>query len=131
MINEQKFSISLKYLYKLLIKKLLILFLRQFFNYKLQYQSEIERATQIPVLDEIVQVDSESPLVMKDGNRTLIAEQFRSLRTNLSYFPTAVPNKSRILVSSSVPGEGKSFISTNLAISAIWALLKLTFCSAA
>jgi hypothetical protein len=95
----------------------LILFLRQFFNYKLQYRSEIERATQIPVLDEIVQVDSESPLVMKDGNRTLIAEQFRSLRTNLGYFPTAVPNKSRILVSSSVPGEGKSFISTNLAIS--------------
>ncbi|MEY3718047.1 MAG: hypothetical protein RL285_1922, partial [Bacteroidota bacterium] len=102
----------------------LVLFLRQWFNYKLQYRSEIERVTNIPVLEEIVQVESESPLVMKDGNRTLIAEQFRSLRTNLGYFKTATPEKCRVLVSSSIPGEGKSFISTNLAISYSLAGLK-------
>jgi capsular exopolysaccharide synthesis family protein len=102
----------------------LVLFLRQWFNYKLQYRSEIERVTNIPVLEEIVQVESESPLVMKDGNRTLIAEQFRSLRTNLGYFKTATPDKCKVLVSSSIPGEGKSFISTNLAISYSLAGLK-------
>lgn len=94
----------------------LVLFLRQWFNNTLQYRSEIERLTPIPVLDEIVQVDADSPLVMKDGNRTLIAEQFRSLRTNLGYYTTEIPQKIKILVSSSIPGEGKSFISTNLAI---------------
>jgi len=100
-----------------LILVALALFLKQYLNNKIQYRSEIERKTEIPVIEEVVQVESESPLVMKEGNRTLIAEQFRSLRTNLSYYPTGIPNKGKILVSSSVPGEGKSFISTNLAIS--------------
>ncbi|MBN8686071.1 MAG: CpsD/CapB family tyrosine-protein kinase, partial [Chitinophagales bacterium] len=50
------------------------------------------------------------------GKRTFIAEQFRNLRTSLSYL--GIKNdKKRILVTSTVSGEGKSFVVANLAVS--------------
>jgi capsular exopolysaccharide synthesis family protein len=45
-----------------------------------------------------------------------VAEQFRSLRTSLSYLGLNGDNKT-LLITSSISGEGKSFISINLAIS--------------
>lgn len=94
---------------------LVILYVKSLVNNKISSKSEIERRTKVPVLAEIVQVESDNPLIMKDGNRSLIAEQIRGLRTNLSYFLDA-NGKSKLLLSSSIPGEGKSFMSTNIAI---------------
>jgi tyrosine-protein kinase Etk/Wzc len=94
---------------------LLILFIKSATNNKILARSEIERRTKIPVIGEIIQTETDSPLIMKEGNRTLIAEQFRGLRTNLSYLGED-PSKSALLISSSFPGEGKSFIAANIAI---------------
>jgi capsular exopolysaccharide synthesis family protein len=55
-------------------------------------------------------------LVIGDGTRTVLAEQIRIVRTNLSYFGIK-DDKKVILVTSSIPGEGKSFVSLNLAVS--------------
>ncbi len=95
---------------------LVILFGKSALNNKVMGKEDIESRTKVPVLAEIIQVDGDSPLVMKDGNRSLIAEQFRGLRTSLGYLGDG-SGKTKILVSSSVPGEGKSFVSTNIAIS--------------
>src|SRR4029077_11083258 len=46
--------------------------------------------------------------------RTMVAEQFRIIRSNLQYVVNK-PEKSVILVTSSFSGEGKSFVSTNMA----------------
>src|SRR4029077_11034961 len=46
--------------------------------------------------------------------RTMVAEQFRIIRSNLQYVVNK-PDKSIILVTSSFSGEGKSFVSTNMA----------------
>jgi capsular exopolysaccharide synthesis family protein len=51
--------------------------------------------------------------VVTSGNRKVIAEQFRILRSNLQYILTKAP-KPVIMVTSSFSGEGKSFISTNV-----------------
>ena len=94
---------------------LLVLFVKSSLNNKLLSRKEIENRTSLPVVGEVIQTETDTPLIMSEGNRTLIAEQFRSLRTNLSYLGNK-GGKSKLLVSSSFPGEGKSFVSTNIAI---------------
>lgn len=58
----------------------------------------------------------ESPLIVGDELGTPRAEAYRQLRTNL-HFLNAVGQASVIMVSSAVPGEGKTTIATNLALS--------------
>lgn len=54
-------------------------------------------------------------LVIQSRPKSNISEDIRTIRTNLQF--TANEKKSKILlVTSSVPGEGKSFISSNLAV---------------
>jgi capsular exopolysaccharide synthesis family protein len=93
----------------------LILFVKSSVNNKILSRSEVESRTNIPIIGEIIQTDTDSPLIMKEGNRSLISEQIRGMRTNLSFL-SSVNGKSKILVSSSFPGEGKSFIASNIAI---------------
>ena len=59
---------------------------------------------------------SKSPIVITEGKRSFIAEQFRQLRTSLGYMGIDETHK-RILITSSISGEGKSFIAANLGIS--------------
>jgi capsular exopolysaccharide synthesis family protein len=62
--------------------------------------------------------ESGSPIVIGEGKRTLIAEQFRELRTNINYLTLNSKDKCKvILITSSIPSEGKSFVATNISIS--------------
>lgn len=80
------------------------------------FQSEIQQLTQLPVIAEISTNTTNSQIVIGTKQRTLIAEQFRSLRTTLHYLGVNKKNK-RIMVTSAIAGEGKSFVSSNLAVS--------------
>jgi capsular exopolysaccharide synthesis family protein len=93
----------------------MVLFVKSTVNNKILSRTEVESRTRMPILGEIIQTESESPLIMKEGNRSLISEQIRGMRTNLSFFGDT-KGKSKLLVSSSFPGEGKSFIASNIAI---------------
>ena len=107
------------YLVGLIIGVVLALFIilvREQFNRKVLFTSEIEEKTKVPVVGEIIQVASKTPIVIQEGKRTIIAEQFRSLRTNLSFMALSEDAKTT-LITSNISGEGKSFISINLAIS--------------
>jgi capsular exopolysaccharide synthesis family protein len=55
-------------------------------------------------------------LVVAPGQRTVIAEQFRQLRTSMAYIGIN-SRKKKILITSTISGEGKSFIASNLAVS--------------
>jgi tyrosine-protein kinase Etk/Wzc len=114
-VSPKKVNVQSQFTLGFLFFVLVILFIKSWVNNKVAGRSDIEARTKVPVLAEIVQVESENPLIMKDGNRSLIAEQIRGLRTNLSYYLDA-SGKSKILVSSSIPGEGKSFMASNIAI---------------
>ncbi len=94
---------------------IMVLFVKSTVNNKILSRTEVESRTNMPILGEIIQTESDSPLIMKEGNRSLISEQIRGMRTNLSFFGTK-NGKSKLLVSSSFPGEGKSFIASNIAI---------------
>ncbi|HUC79706.1 MAG TPA: polysaccharide biosynthesis tyrosine autokinase [Flavisolibacter sp.] len=91
-------------------------FIKDLLNRKVQMRQEIEGKTSVPIVAEIAQVNSEDPIVIKEGKRTAIAEQFRALRTNLTYMGLGEQTNT-ILVTSSVSGEGKSFMAVNLAVS--------------
>ncbi len=90
--------------------------LREQFNRKILFRNEIEEKTKIPVLAEIMYSKSPDTIAISEGKRTIIAEQFRSLRTNLAFMGINDDHKT-ILVTSSISGEGKSFIALNLAMS--------------
>jgi len=87
----------------------------EMFKRTILYRKEIETYTSVPVVGEIVYAKSKDPLVIGDGKRTFIAEQFRNLRTTLPYIGLNGERK-KLQVTSSVSGEGKSFIVANLGI---------------
>ena len=60
---------------------------------------------------------SKKALVLESGKRTFTAEQFRKIRIALLYLGIEPNHKKKVLLTSSIPGEGKSFISSNLALS--------------
>ena len=90
--------------------------IREQYNQEVLFRTDIEKATDAPVLAEIMHDESTEALVIKDGKRTIIAEQLRALRTSLSYIGIH-GDKKTILVTSSISGEGKSFMGVNLAVS--------------
>jgi capsular exopolysaccharide synthesis family protein len=80
------------------------------------FQKDIEQLTQLPVIGELTADKSNNTIVIGNGQRSLIAEQFRRLRSTLTYLGVGAERK-RIMVTSAISGEGKSFIATNLALS--------------
>lgn len=76
---------------------------------------ELEKLTQIPVLSEIPSCNKDEFFVVKEKSNNTASELFRLLRNNLQFTLTS-PDKKIIMVTSSVSGEGKTFISSNLAI---------------
>ncbi|MEO6220647.1 MAG: polysaccharide biosynthesis tyrosine autokinase [Ginsengibacter sp.] len=89
---------------------------RDIFNGKILYRYEIENNTSLPILGEINYHKSASPVVIEAGKRTFTAEEFRKLRVALSFLGFDDKSK-KLLVTSSISGEGKSFVAVNLAIS--------------
>ncbi|RZL06012.1 MAG: polysaccharide biosynthesis tyrosine autokinase, partial [Pedobacter sp.] len=107
------------YLFGFIIGLMLFLLyvqIQEQFNNKVLFRAEIEKKTNVPVIAEIVQSPNKDNIAIRDGKRTVIAEQFRTLRTNLAFMGLNETNKT-LLVTSSVSGEGKSFVAINLAIS--------------
>lgn len=87
-------------------------------NQKILYRNEIEKYTSIPIIGEIVYEKSDSALIISGQKRSFAAEQFRKIRAALLQMGLS-PKASRkkILVTSTISGEGKSFVSANLALS--------------
>jgi capsular exopolysaccharide synthesis family protein len=94
------------------------IYLYYIFNNRLEDDSkELERKTKMPFGGALVQNHHGEHVAVRDGVNSVSAELFRSLRTNIGFMvPTAKKNPV-ILVTSSVNGEGKSYVATNLAIS--------------
>ena len=93
-----------------------VIFIKDLLTRTIQQRSDIEKYTDIPFLGEVVYDRSKSAIVIAEGKRSFIAEQFRQLRTSLGYMGIDDTHK-RILITSNISGEGKSFIAINLGIS--------------
>jgi len=89
-------------------------YLKDLLNDKLYTRDDIIKKTKVPIIGEIGHVEDNQNLVVAHESRNIISEQFRIVRSNLSFFMSNQPYQT-ILVTSTVSGEGKSFISVNLA----------------
>lgn len=98
----------------------IFIYIKEFSSTSIKFRSQIEGRTAVPVISEIGYQPhkTDSPIVIEEGKRTLVAEEFRELRTNLNYLTfNSKENCKVILITSSIPSEGKSFISINTSIS--------------
>lgn len=97
-----------------------VIYLLNLLNYKIGGRFDVEKLTKINILGEVPrakQLDKgERALVVQKDSNNLMAETFRTIRTNLN-FVLSDPNKKVILLTSTTSGEGKTFISSNLAMS--------------
>ncbi len=93
-----------------------IITVREALTGRVLYRHEVEARTSIPIIGEITFDKSKTPLVIESGKRSFIAEEFRKLRMSLSFLGIDSAHR-KILVTSSISGEGKSFIAVNLAVS--------------
>lgn len=72
----------------------------------------------IPVIAELPKVGNKESKIIKKDDRSVLAESLRILRTNLNYIQSSKGGQSKgslIFITSSIPGEGKTFVSSNLA----------------
>ncbi len=85
-------------------------------KFKIEGRADVEKLTSLPVVGDIPLADEKTgSIAVFENQNNLMSETFRNVRTNLQFM--LENGKNVILVTSTISGEGKSFISTNLAIS--------------
>lgn len=87
---------------------------KEYLNNKILYRKDIEKYTNLPVLAEIPFIKIAKTSRIRSRDRLLLDNTFRGLGIQLGLYK----NKSScttIMITSSIPGEGKSFVCENLA----------------
>ncbi|MBD0849829.1 GumC family protein [Maribacter arenosus] len=98
-----------------------IIYVNSLMDNKVHNKVGLEKLTgDIPVLAELPKISKKENKLVKLGERTVLAESLRILRTNLDYVIKSKKKKAHrgniIYVTSSVSGEGKTLVASNLAM---------------
>lgn len=109
--TRQNYSMAL--IFGLMVPALLIMLI-DYLNNKVIDRRDIEKNTNVPMIGYIGHGKPGDILTVAESPGSTLAESFRSLRTNLKYYVKDV-NCPVISVTSAITGEGKTFISANLA----------------
>lgn len=94
-----------------------LIYLKEMFDDKIHSKHDIEDLSPIPVVAEIPKVERKENDLVAKNDMSPMAEAFRILITNMNYMLPKKEGGKVIYVTSSVKGEGKTFISINLALS--------------
>ena len=93
-----------------------IIYLIGLTKFKIEGRADVEKLTLLPVVGDIPLADEKTgSIAVFENKNNLMSETFRNIRTNLQFM--LENGKNVMLVTSTISGEGKSFISANLAIS--------------
>ena len=93
-----------------------VIYLINLTKFRIEGRSDVEKLTSLPIVGDIPLTDEkQGAIAVFENQNNLMSETFRNIRTNLQFM--LENDKKVILVTSTVSGEGKSFISANLAIS--------------
>ena len=91
-----------------------LIYLRELLNDKITTRQDITSKTNSPIVGEILHNDDEKRrLVVTFDDRSVMGEQFRMVRANMSFI-TKSQDKKVILITSTTSGEGKTFCALNL-----------------
>lgn len=85
---------------------------------KLHNKEDLQKyLPEIPILGEVPKIDDKREKTIQVNDRSILAESFRLLRTNLDYFIRSKEKPNNVVfVTSSINGEGKTFVAYNLAL---------------
>lgn len=96
-----------------------ILFLLEFFRYKIEGHNDVEKLTNLPIIADVAiaseRAKTKADIVVYENKNNLMEEIFRSLRTNLQFL--LKQHDKVIMFTSTTSVEGKTFIASNVAIS--------------
>jgi tyrosine-protein kinase Etk/Wzc len=95
---------------------IVIILITDYFNDKIKVNKDIEKVTSYPTFGYVIHNKEKCHTVVADMPLSLPAESFRAIRTNFQFIP-GDKGKNTMIITSSMMGEGKSFISLNLALS--------------
>ena len=94
-----------------------IIYLIDLLKYKIENAEDVQKLTSVPLIAELphCQKPAQGAIVVRENHNDIMEETFRGLRTNLMFMMES--GEKVIMVSSTQPGEGKSFVAGNLAVS--------------
>ena len=94
-----------------------IIYLYDITRFKIENRSDIEKITKVPIIAELPQMgeNGDKKSLVRENQNDIMEETFRGLRTNLLFMLS--PQEKVIMFSSTQPGEGKSFVAGNTALS--------------
>ncbi len=96
-----------------------ILFIIQFFRYKIEGHDDVANLTQLPILADVAVANdtakTKADIVVHENKNNQMEEIFRSMRTNLQFM--LKDGEKVIMFTSGISGEGKTFNAANLAVS--------------
>ena len=97
-----------------------VIYAMELLRYKIEGRNDLEKLTKVPVLGDVAIAHNlkkgQRGIVVRENDNDMMAETFRSIRTNLQFVLDS-PEKKVIQFTSTTSGEGKTFISSNLAMS--------------
>ncbi|MDL1914011.1 MAG: polysaccharide biosynthesis tyrosine autokinase [Bergeyella sp.] len=115
-VSPKKMIIILGALVVGLLIPFAVIYLKELFNNKVRTKHDIEKLTGKTVLAELPNIGKNDPDIINVGDVSPMAEAFRILVTNMNFM---LPKKEKgkiIYVTSTVKGEGKTFVSMNLSL---------------
>lgn len=99
-----------------LIIPFVIIYVRNLLDTKIHSKKDIEAALTVPFLGDIPRSESKEKVIVGSNERSSGSEAFRLIRTNLDFMLASNNKPSKfVFITSTTSGEGKSFISINLA----------------
>jgi len=97
-----------------LLTSLLLMFIRDFMDHKIKTRDDLSAISSLPFYGIIPHSKTSGKMFVLDDQQSVESEAMRLIRTNLEFVSTK--NKSKVIVvTSTIPGEGKTTIATNLA----------------
>ncbi|MBW8683723.1 GumC family protein [Chitinophaga rhizophila] len=111
--SPKKTLVFVSFLAVALVLCTVYVYIKYFLNNKVLDKSEIEQAFGRPVMAEIYQ-DETGQKDLSLHNRSVLLEQIFNLRTNLRFLLNEHHGQSTIMITSSISGEGKTFMTAHL-----------------
>ncbi len=93
----------------------LLIFLKRILFPIFKDKDDLERVTKVPILGEVGLIDDDETFAISEGSVTPNSELFRLIRNNIQ-FALSDKDKKVFIVSSSLSGEGKTFVAINIAL---------------
>jgi len=113
--NQTELSVLMGAMAGLIIGVIIALTVEFLDDFTVRTSEHIESLTSLPTLAGIGEIKGDDKLVSITDPRSATAEAYRALRTSIQFSSVDTPSRS-ILVTSSIPGEGRSTTAANLAI---------------